>query len=65
MSKLITSPNLDRHDELYECLLRLHSGLDEKECQRLDARLILVLMNHIGNEAVILEAFRIAALSRQ
>lgn len=57
MASLITAPNLVRHDELYEGLLALHEGLNEADSRALNARLILVLMNHIGDEKVILEAF--------
>jgi len=56
MSKLTTAPNLTRHDDLYDRLIEMHQGLSEAECRRLDARLILILINHIGDEEVIAEA---------
>jgi len=61
MGKLITTPNLARHDDIYDRLIALHTGRDDAESQRLNARLILLLLNHIGDEDVILEALRIAA----
>ena len=57
MGSLITSPNLVHHDDIYERLLALHEGLDDASSRALNARLILLLINHIGDETAILEAF--------
>mgnify|MGYP002737263465 CR=1 FL=1 len=57
---LITSPNLTRPDETYARLIATHDGLDEAESHALNARLILILMNHIGNDAVLAEAMALA-----
>jgi hypothetical protein len=57
---LITSPNLTRPDESYARLIRTHEGLSEQESHALNARLILILMNHIGDDAVLAEAMRLA-----
>ncbi|HKK35304.1 MAG TPA: DUF2783 domain-containing protein [Paracoccaceae bacterium] len=48
---LVTEPNLDDPDGLYDALLRAHQGLSEAESAALDARLVLVLMNHAGEDA--------------
>jgi hypothetical protein len=37
-----------------------HRGLDESESRDLDARLVLILANHIGDLEVLEEAIRIA-----
>jgi len=63
MTKLVTAPNLKQHDEIYERLLAAHEGLSEADARRLDARLIMLLMNHIGDEEVLFEALRIAVRS--
>lgn len=55
---LITTPNLTRPDETYARLIATHDGLDEAESHALNARLIL--MNHIGNDAVLAEAMALA-----
>jgi hypothetical protein len=57
---LITTPNLTRPDETYAALIATHEGLDEAESHALNARLILILMNHIGDDAVLAEAMRLA-----
>lgn len=57
---LATTPNLTLPDESYARLIATHEGLDEAESHALNARLILILMNHIGDEAVLAEAMRLA-----
>jgi hypothetical protein len=59
---LITKPNLTRPDESYARLIAIHDGLAEAESHALNARLILILMNHIGNDLVLEEAMRLAGL---
>lgn len=56
MSALVTTPNIERPDSIYELLIAAHEGLDGDQSLRLSARLILLLANHIGNEDVIREA---------
>lgn len=60
MSALITHPNVARPDDLYEALIRLHDGLDDAQSLAANSRLILLLINHIGDEQVLREAFDLA-----
>lgn len=60
MSALNLAPNLTRHDDLYERLVRMHEGLTEAESLKLWARLTLILINHIGQPEVIDEAITAA-----
>jgi hypothetical protein len=55
-AKLRTDPQLVTPDSFYEKLLALHEGLDADGGRRADAALVLVLANHIGDEAVLEEA---------
>ncbi|MFN4192753.1 MAG: DUF2783 domain-containing protein [Tabrizicola sp.] len=57
---LITTPNLTRPDESYAALIAAHDGLTEADSHALNARLILILMNHIGDHAVLAEALHLA-----
>jgi hypothetical protein len=57
---LITTPNLTRPDDSYAQLIRTHDGLTEAESHALNARLILILMNHIGDHGVLAEAMQLA-----
>ncbi|MDI6835437.1 MAG: DUF2783 domain-containing protein [Rhizobiaceae bacterium] len=57
---LQTKPNLSRPDESYARLIKAHEGLSEEESHAMNARLILILMNHIGDHGVISEALELA-----
>jgi hypothetical protein len=52
--------NLGQPDEVYNAIVDAHKGLSEEECRAFDARLILLLVNHIGDEEVIREALKAA-----
>ncbi|MAC46942.1 MAG: DUF2783 domain-containing protein [Oceanospirillum sp.] len=53
---LITSMNIDNPDDFYEELIAIHNGLTESESLKLNAKLIMILANHIGDRAVLTEA---------
>ncbi|UUV06588.1 MULTISPECIES: DUF2783 domain-containing protein [Ruegeria] len=63
MSDLILSPNIDDADDFYAELLAAHEGLDKADSDALNARLVLVLANHIGDKAVLSDAIRAATLA--
>jgi hypothetical protein len=54
---LITMPNLPDPDATYAALLAAHKGLSEAESHALNARLVLILMNHIGDADALAQAF--------
>lgn len=56
MSTLITAPNMANPDDFYEALIDMHRDLDEAQSQAVNARLILLLANHIGDMQVLREA---------
>ncbi|MBC7282350.1 DUF2783 domain-containing protein [Hoeflea sp.] len=60
MAKLVTSLNIAAPDEFYESLIRTHEGLSDDESAALNARLILILANHIGDAEVLNEALETA-----
>jgi hypothetical protein len=59
---LITAPNLEGPDDCYQALLDAHADLTPSESHALNARLVLLLANHVGSRAVLAEA--IAAATR-
>ncbi len=63
MTALRINPNLDDPDGLFEALLEAHRGLDVEAGRRLDARIILLLANHIGDSHVLREAIEAARAS--
>ncbi|MFZ1469988.1 MAG: DUF2783 domain-containing protein [Paracoccaceae bacterium] len=60
MSDLITSPNMADTDGFYASLLAAHRGLTEAESHALNARLVLVLANHVGDRTLLEMALALA-----
>jgi len=60
MTALITEPQIDDPDGFYAELLALHDGLDRDASEALNARLVLILANQIGDRAVLRQAFAAA-----
>jgi len=58
---LNTKPNIAGADDFYADLLALHEGKSEKESADINARLILLLANHIGDKQVLAQALEAAA----
>jgi Protein of unknown function (DUF2783) len=52
-----------RGDDFYEALIRAHEGLSDAESHTLNARLVLILANQIGDLAVLQEALALARRS--
>ncbi|TFL18503.1 DUF2783 domain-containing protein [Jannaschia formosa] len=61
--RLILDPNIPDPDGFYDELLAAHAGLSDAESAALNARLVLVLANHVGDRAVLREAFSAAQAS--
>ncbi len=57
---VILTPNLASPDDIYALLLSSHEGLTKTESDALNARLILILANHIGNMEVVKQALTCA-----
>jgi len=60
MTALNTQPNLAAPDEFYERLIAAHRGLDDAQSAKVNAKLVLLLANHIGDTRVIDEAIAAA-----
>jgi hypothetical protein len=58
---LNTVPNIPDPDGFYAELLATHEGLSDDDSIALNARLILILANHIGDRAVLTEALAAAS----
>lgn len=52
--------NLARPDDVYNAIVDAHRDLSDEQCRAFDARLILLLANHVGDEAVLHEALTAA-----
>ncbi|CAG4925948.1 DUF2783 domain-containing protein [Paraburkholderia gardini] len=60
MNRLNTELNLVDPDAFYEKLIDTHNGLTEEESHLLNAKLVLLLANHIGDAQVLGEALAMA-----
>lgn len=60
---LITEPNLDAPDDFYEALIEAHRDLSAADSHALNARLVLLLANHIGHLDVLKQALQAARAS--
>ena len=61
MMRLNTAPNLADPDRFYHQLIELHEDRSEEDSRMINASLILLLANHIGDMEVLAEAMRQAA----
>jgi len=60
MGKLNTEPNLAAPDDFYEQLIGTHRDLDDDASALVNAKLVLLLANHIGDPDVLAEALAAA-----
>ena len=63
MSALITDINLADPDGFYEALINTHSDLTPTQSDALNARLVLLMANHIGDLSVLRQAMTLARSS--
>lgn len=56
MARLNIEPNIENPDDFYEALIETHHELTLKQSQLANAKLILLLSNHIGDLEVLREA---------
>jgi hypothetical protein len=57
---LSTRSNFERPDDAFRAVVEAHRGLSDAESADLDAALVLILANHIGDLDVLREAIALA-----
>jgi hypothetical protein len=60
MATLNTEPNLTVPDEFYERLIATHRDLTDAQSALVNAKLVLLLANHIGDADVLAQALAAA-----
>ncbi len=60
MATLHTDPNIAVPDDFYERLIALHRGLTDEQSALVNAKLVLLLANHIGDRDVLAQAMAAA-----
>jgi hypothetical protein len=58
--KLDTEPNITSPDDFYEALIDLHRGLSDEQSALVNAKLVLLLANHVGDAEALREAMALA-----
>ena len=58
--ELNLTPNIEDADDFYDERLQAHEGKDKAESDAYNARLILILCNHIGDRATLTQALAAA-----
>jgi hypothetical protein len=61
MARLNVEPNIPEPDDFYAELIAAHEDLGDTESAAFNARLILLLANHIGDREALTEALAAAA----
>ncbi|MBN8961899.1 MAG: DUF2783 domain-containing protein [Rhizobiales bacterium] len=56
MPLLSTASNFAKPDDAFRAIVEAHRGLDDEQSAALDAALVLILANHIGDIDVLREA---------
>jgi hypothetical protein len=62
MHTLNKEPNFANPDDFYEALIDMHKNLTEEQSHQANARLILLLANHIGDLSILRTAMSDALL---
>jgi len=57
---LSTSSNFPKPDDAFRAVVEAHRGLSDEQSANLDAALVLILANHIGDLDVLSEALALA-----
>jgi Protein of unknown function (DUF2783) len=57
---LSTSSNFAKPDDAFRAIVEAHRGLSDAQSADLDAALVLILANHIGDIAVLREAIALS-----
>jgi hypothetical protein len=60
MPKLITESRFPDPDAAFVALVQARRGLNEQQAAELDARLVLILANHIGDPDILAQAIALA-----
>jgi uncharacterized protein DUF2783 len=65
MPKLVTGSRFPNPDEAYVTLVEAHRGMSADASAGLNARLVLILANHVGDLDVLKEAIALAKASER
>jgi Protein of unknown function (DUF2783) len=58
MAQLNIEPNMTHFDAFYEALIEAHRDLTAEQSHQMNARLVLLLANHVGDMEVLQDALK-------
>ena len=61
MTALKLEPNIARPDDFYDELIAIHRDLTPEQSARVNARLVLLLANHVGDHHALSQALKAAS----
>ncbi|PLX39208.1 MAG: DNA topoisomerase IV [Hyphomicrobiales bacterium] len=61
MTALVTESRFDNPDRAYNAIIDAHRDLDDAASAYFNAKLVLILANHIGDQTVLEQALQLAA----
>jgi hypothetical protein len=61
MATLNLEPNIARPDDFYEALIAIHRDLTPEQSAKVNAKLVLLLANHVGDHDVLTQALKAAS----
>lgn len=64
MSTLDLNPRIARPDDFYEALIAAHEGLDDAASMKLNAKLVMILANQVGDMDLLMQAVELARNNR-
>ena len=65
MTGLMTESRFPDPDHAYRALIEAHRGLSDEQSATLNSSLVVILANHIGDQAVLQEALALAKESME
>jgi hypothetical protein len=60
MAPLVKESRFPEPDLAYRALIEAHRGLSDEQSARLNTRLVLILANQVGDDAILAEAIALA-----
>ena len=61
MATLNLEPNIAQPDDFYEALIAIHRDRTPEQSAKVNAKLVLILANHVGDMEVLRQALAAAA----
>jgi Zn-dependent M16 (insulinase) family peptidase len=65
MDKFNDGVNISGHDDIYQMIVDLHADGSEEKSQKINAKLIIAMINQIGSEKIVKEIIEMVRLNEE